>query len=120
MQCPEFIEAPENVTVLPDETVNFYCLAFSHGGLLYDWKVKKGSIPLTAIESYDPWQYSTLGQTTTINNLTMMNTKESDEGWYCCMVTNECGSVQECAWLEVDSKLNVTHTLVEYDVFVYR
>jgi len=29
----------------------------------------------------------------------------SHEGWYCCVASNECGSVQECAWLEVDSKL---------------
>ena len=107
VQCPELIATPQNVTVPPDKTVSFYCLAFSHGGLLYDWKVNKGGIPPTAIESYDAWQYSTLGQTTTINNLTMMNVKESDEGWYCCVVTNECGNVQECAWLEVDSKLNV-------------
>jgi len=32
-------------------------------------------------------------------------TQPSDEGWYCCVATNECGDVEECAWLEVDSKL---------------
>jgi len=103
VQCPEFIEVPENVTLFLGQTSNFHCLAFSYGGLLYDWKVNKDSISPTATESYDPWQYSTLGQFTTITNLTVMNVKESDEGWYCCVVTNECGSVQRCAWLEVDS-----------------
>jgi len=33
------------------------------------------------------------------------NTTPSDEGWYCCVVTNECGAVEECAWLEIDSEL---------------
>ena len=32
------------------------------------------------------------------------STQPLDEGWYCCVATNECGDVEECAWLEVDGK----------------
>ena len=36
--------------------------------------------------------------------MNVSNVQLSDEGWYCCVVTNDYGSVEECAWLEVNSK----------------
>ena len=47
-------------------------------------------------------------------------TQPSHEDWYCCVATNECGSVQECAWLEVDSKYK-DHILLNFasNIFFY-
>lgn len=86
-------------------TANFYCLASSQSGLIYDWEVLDRSLPYTASISYDKWQFSTLrGQFTTVNHLAISNVQQSNEGWYCCLATNERGTVKECAWLEVNSK----------------
>ena len=92
--CPEIIDAPLNSTVLPGEMANFDCLAYSHGSLKYKWTEK------TSNKMFKP-------NTIQGNNVsyTIDTTQPSDEGWYCCVATNECGDVEECAWLEVDSEL---------------
>ena len=103
---PEIVRLPENTTVLPGSTASFYCLASSQSGLIYDWKVlNKPSLPPSASISYEKWQFSSLGgQITMINHLAISSVQPSDEGWYCCLATNERGTVEECGWLEIDSK----------------
>ena len=105
VRSPEIIQSPENITILPKTTADFYCLASSQNGLIYDWEVLDRSLPYSAIISCDEWQFSTVGRHfTTGNHLTIPNVQPSDEGWYCCLATNERGTVKECAWLEVNSK----------------
>ena len=36
--------------------------------------------------------------------LTITNVTQSDEGLYCCLATNDCGTVKECAMLSVIGK----------------
>ena len=94
--CPEIVQAPLNVTVKPGDMANFSCLAFSHSTLKYEWKDnghKKLASHSVVFKQGDTMVYF-------INN-----TQPFFEGFYCCVAINECGSVQECAWLEVDSKL---------------
>ena len=105
MRFPEIIQLPGNITILPQSTAHFYCLASSQSGLIYDCEVLDTSLPHSARVSYDEWQFSTLGRHfTTVNHLTISNIQPSHEGWYCCLATNERGTVKECAWLEVNSK----------------
>ena len=100
--CPEITRLPENITVSPGHVSQFNCMAFSFGNLKYEWKRKdfadlpsKATTSLSYLE-HDLMFYSIL----TIN----MTNETEHEGWYCCVVTNECGDVEECAWLEVNSK----------------
>ena len=105
VRYPEIIRSPENITILPQSTADFYCLASSQSGLIYDWEVLDRSLPYSASVTYDKWQFSTLeNQFTTVNHLAISNVQQSDEGWYCCLATNEHGTIKECAWLEVNSK----------------
>ena len=105
MRSPEIIHLPDNITVLPQSTANFYCLASSQSALIYDWKVLDRSLPYSANVTYDEQQFSTPGRhLTVVSHLAVSNVRPSDEGWYCCLATNECGTVKECAWLEVNSK----------------
>jgi len=86
------------------------CLAVSLGLLKYDWSKHYGILPQTVVKScvYDHL-YDRLGNDTTSGySLAMHNVQLSDEGWYCCIATNERGSTINCAWLEVDSKLHYT------------
>jgi len=92
---PEIIQAPLNVTVKPGDVANFSCLAFSHSVVNYEWKVN-GHKSL-------PFNSTVFMQGDTIVYF-INNTQPSFEGFYCCVAINEVGSVQECAWLEVDSK----------------
>ena len=107
VRYPEIIQFPENTTVLPQSAANFSCLASSQSGLIYDWKILDGpSLPYFAHISCDKWQFSALeGHFTTISRLVISNVQPSNEGWYCCLATNERGTLKECAWLEVNSKL---------------
>ena len=100
------IRIPRNITVLPEKTAHFYCLALSFGGLSYDWKrMDNASLPKSAIITYVKWKFSYyLGHIASVNRLAIMDIKQSDEGWYCCVATNECGYTERCAWLEVNSK----------------
>jgi len=101
--CPEIIESPVNTTVLLGQTANFYCLAVSFGLLSYDWKKLNGHIKPNAVQNYI--HKNILGGVTVVPSLKIPNVSLSDEGEYCCLPTNECGSVTECAWLTVVSKL---------------
>jgi len=84
------------------------CLAVSLGLLKYDWSKRDGILPQTAVKSsvydhlFDPLSKDTIS----VYNLALHNVQLSDEGWYCCIATNERGSTINCAWLEVDSKLH--------------
>ena len=88
--------------MLPGEVSQFTCEAFSFHHLKYEWKRKDfAELPTevtTALKlsEQDLMAYSVLS---------IDKTEVRHEGWYCCVVTNECGDVEECAWLEVDSKL---------------
>lgn len=90
------ITLPEPVVVHPDAMVTFSCLAWSYGSLLYEWN-RNGSSALSP--------NSKISCNTAMHELSILNVQENDEGLYCCMASNECGNITECAWLEVDSKL---------------
>ena len=107
--CPQMIIPPEPVTVRPDTTVTFSCLAWSYGGLVYRWD-KNDSLTLPSNSSVffqdksfpaDPSCF------TTVYELKIVNAQVIDEGLYCCEASNDCGTNKECAWLEVDSKLYI-------------
>lgn len=100
------IRVPRNITVLPGKTAHFHCLALSFGGLLYNWKrMDDASLPESAIKAYVKWQFSNYtGHIASVSHLAIMDIKQSDEGSYCCVATNECGYTERCAWLEVNSK----------------
>ena len=102
---PEMIIPFKNITVLPKQSFNLNCLALSSGVLKYDWSKRDGNLPLNATKSY---VYTTFfnslgGEDTLVYNLAVQNVQPSDEGWYCCVATNEAGSTTECSWLEVNS-----------------
>ena len=106
---PEMIISPENVTVLPNQSFIINCLALSFGLLKDDcWIKHDGILPQTAVKScihnilFDPLSERF---TKNIYTLAVYNVQPSDEGWYCCVATNEAGSTVDCAWLEIDSKL---------------
>jgi len=83
------------------------CLALSFGVLRYDWRKNDGILPQTAVKSYIHKTFCNSldddGETTVVYNLAVHNVQLSDEGWYCCVATNEGGSTEDCAWLEVNS-----------------
>ena len=83
------------------------CLAVSSGLLTYDWNKSKGVLPQTAVKSYTHKVLFNplVKETTDVFSLTIHNVQVSDEGWYCCIATNEGGSTMDCAWLECNSKL---------------
>ena len=104
------IISPENVTVLPNQSFFMNCLALSFGLLKDDcWTKRDGILPRTAVKScVHNILFNPLSEKTTKNiyNLAVYNVQSSDEGWYCCVATNEAGSTVDCAWLEIDSKLH--------------
>ena len=106
---PEMIISPRNVTVLPNNSFTMNCLALSFGALHYDWNKCDGLLPQTAVKSHNHnFLLNALSkQTTSAYNLAVSNVQPSDEGWYCCVATNQGGSRTDCAWLEVNSKLHV-------------
>ena len=96
--CAEIIVAPLNITLIPGEIAKFDCLAYSLGSLKYNWKKKTSTGLLFSSKATECTQDN-------IVTFSIGNTQPSDEGWYCCVAANECGRhVEECAWLEVDSK----------------
>ena len=102
--CPEIIVPPQDTTAMLGQTINFSCLAWSFGLLTYDWKIPNGVNQSTV----KPYIHKNIyGGTTSVRSLQISNIQPSDEGEYCCVATNECasGSVSECAWLTVISKL---------------
>ena len=105
---PEIIMSPENVTVLPNHSFTMSCLASSFGLLQYDWSKRGGILPQTVIKSFihDILFNPLTEKLTNLYNLAVHNVQLSDEGWYCCVATNDAGSTEDCAWLEVNSKLH--------------
>ena len=101
--CPEIIESPINNTVFLGQTANYYCLALSFGLLSYEWKKSNNdSLHPNAVQTYI--HKDILGGVTIVPSLKIPTVQQSDEGEYCCVATNECGSVTKCAWLTVISK----------------
>ena len=104
MPCPEIVKPYKNITVLFNQAAYLHCLASSCGALTYDW-IKNGSdLSPSAVKSYVTKQFLYFDQIVLTYQLTIPNVQLSDEGWYCCLATNECGPIQKCVWLEVNSK----------------
>lgn len=106
MPCPEMILHPEPVKVRPNTTILFSCVAWSYGGLVYKWN-KNNDMTLPNINSAVSYKNEALiasDVNTTVYEITVFNVQERDEGHYCCVASNGCGSTTKCAWLEVDSK----------------
>ena len=87
--CPEISLFPINNTVVVKEEAIFNCEAFSFGKVKYKWQREQGSLPDKTITD------------TCSSTLTIPNSTQFDEGHYCCVATNECGPVKECAVLSV-------------------
>ena len=97
------IRPPENVSVIPGQTADFYCLALSHSGLLYKWR--RIDKKFTANTTTARWLFlPSLGHYTAVQHLFIANVQSSDEGWYCCGAINGCGATEECALLKILSK----------------
>ena len=102
--CPEIVKPHNNITVLANETAYLYCLASSCGGLTYDWMKNASSLSESGVTSYVNKKFLYLDPIVLVYQLTIPNVQLSDEGWYCCLATNECGTTEKCVWLEVNSK----------------
>jgi len=72
-----------------EEDTKFVCKAFSFGTIKYSWERINSSIPAKA--STD----------TCSSTLSIPNATQFDEGHYCCVATNECGTVKQCAILSI-------------------
>jgi len=107
---PEIVRPPRSVNLRLGKSAFFECLAWSYSGLVYDWYKRSANITTNAVISYNRWSED--GCISTIYTLNISNVQLSNEGWYCCVATNNHGSVEECAWLEVNSELNIYPILV--------
>ena len=72
-----------------EEEAQFTCEAFSFSKVKYNWEREDDLLPGKAITD------------TCSSTLTIPNGTQFDEGNYCCVATNECGPVKECAILSV-------------------
>ena len=73
---------------------------------MYEWRKNDSlTLPSNSAISYDnkPLTINT-AINTTVYEIILFNVQETNEGHYCCIASNGCGSTTECAWLEVDSK----------------
>ena len=93
------------------KTVTFSCVAWSYGGLTYEWNKNDSlTLPNNSAVSYESRPLKTNNAiNTTVYEITLFNVQETSEGHYCCIASNGCGSITECAWLEVDSKFYMLH-----------
>ena len=106
---PEILRPLESITIPLNKTATLSCLAQSYGALKYDWKRLNGSrISPLASQAYIPKQYLSSDFIAVTYQLTIPNVQPSDEGWYCCVATNEKGKSEKCVWLEVESKLSIS------------
>ena len=105
--CPEIIKPYKNATVAIKQTTELHCLASSCGALTYDWIKYSSILPASAVKSYATKNILYFYQTFLTYQLTIPNVQLSDEGWYCCLATNECGTTKKCVWLEVNSKFYI-------------
>ena len=102
--CAEIIKPYKNITVVVNQMVDLHCLASSCGALTYDWIKQASNLSTSAVKSYVTKQFLYYDQIVLTYQLTIPNVLLSDEGWYCCLATNECGTTERCIWLEVKSK----------------
>jgi len=106
---PEILRPLEDITIPLSKTTTLSCLAQSYGALKYDWKRLNGSrISPFASQAYIPKQYLSADFIAITHQLTIPNVQPSDEGWYCCVATNENGNSEKCVWLEVESMLSIS------------
>jgi len=104
--CPEMILYPVPIKTRANATVTFSCVAWSYGGLVYEWEKNDSlTLPTNSAISYERKLLSANDVNTTIWKITVFNVQETDEGDYCCVASNDCGNTTECASLEIDSKL---------------
>ena len=87
--CPEISLFPMNNTIIVEEDAKFTCESFTFSKVKYKWERENSSLPDKAITD------------TCSSTLTIPNSTQLDEGSYCCVATNECGPVKECAILSV-------------------
>jgi len=107
------ILVPKPIKVRPDKTVTFSCVAWSYGGLVYKWSRNDSlSLPYNSTIFYEDKPLPVNSINTTMYEIKIFNIQETDEGQYCCVASNDCGSTTKCAWLEVDSKFR--QLLVHY------
>ncbi|XP_065904619.1 basement membrane-specific heparan sulfate proteoglycan core protein-like isoform X2 [Dysidea avara] len=108
--CPEIIHPPQPVIVRPENMVTFSCLAWSYGGLVYRWsRSNSTTLPSNALISFQNLMFPfNTSCTTTMYQFRISKAQTLDEGLYCCIASNECGSTTRCAWLEVDNSPNIT------------
>jgi len=104
--CPKIIRPPKPVKVRPGETATFFCLAWSFGGLVYEWERNdKEQISSDAMVSFNKWSSSDGTSFNNVFELHLPNVQQSFEANYCCTALNECGQNRSsCAWLEVNGK----------------
>ena len=100
------IRPPKPVNVRPGKTAVFYCLAWSFGGLVYDWQRNYKALPSNVVKSFKKWTSpDDTSFSTMLYELHIPNVQEFYEDNYCCIALNECGKkISSCAWLEVNSK----------------
>ena len=87
-----------------NRAVDLHCLASSCEALTYDWIKNASNLSVSAVRSYVTKRFLYFVQIVLTYQLTIPNVQLSDEGWYCCLATNECGTTTKCIWLEVNSK----------------
>jgi len=104
--CPRMVSPPMPVVVRPERTAIFNCLAWSFGGLVYEWTRNHTSmLPLNVHISFKKWSSPDDSSFSSMSyELRIPEVNTSHEDYYCCVATNACGDNIRCAWLEVDSK----------------
>ena len=103
--CPRMINPPTLATVRPGGTAAFKCLAWSFGGLVYEWKRNTSKLKSDALTFFEKWSSPDDASFTSMSyELRLPDTREKHEDYYCCVATNACGNTTSCAWLEVNSK----------------
>ena len=112
VSCPEIIKPYKNITVSVNKAAYLYCLASSCGSFTYDWIKAASNLSAFAVTSYvNNFFLYFDDQSALTYQLTIPNVQLSDEGWYCCLATNKCGTNEKCVWLEVKSKFLYTTKL---------
>ena len=83
--------------VFPEQTVEFTCSVLGNDSVNIEWKKNNDLLPSNSLETSQ-----VKGKNTIIGLLKITKVKPSDEGQYCCVATNECGSREGCAWLQIN------------------
>ena len=89
VSCPEISLSPSCCSILAEQSATFTCQAFSFGSIDYMWERDDNQMPSKAVIDVCS------------STLTVPNGSQYDEGLYCCLVTNDFGTVKECAMLSV-------------------